>query len=38
MSADDTRSRYIWRPAVIPMLCVILFIVAAAIVIVAIPR
>jgi hypothetical protein len=35
MSNDDLRERYIWRPAVIPVLCVVLFIVAAAIVIAA---
>jgi hypothetical protein len=35
LSNDDLRERYIWRPDVIPVLCVVLFIVAGAIVIVA---
>lgn len=33
--SNDPRERYIWRPAVVPALCVVLFIIAAAIVIVA---
>jgi len=35
MSDSDMRARYIWRPALIPMLCVVMFIVAAMIVVVA---
>ena len=35
MSDSDMRARYIWRPALIPMLCVVMFIIAAMIVMVA---
>jgi hypothetical protein len=35
MSDADIRARFIWRPALIPMLCVVMFIIAAMIVVVA---
>jgi hypothetical protein len=35
MSDSEMRARYIWRPALIPMLCVVMFIIAAMIVVVA---
>jgi hypothetical protein len=35
MSNSDPRSRYIWRAGLIPLLCVIMFVIAAMIVVVA---
>lgn len=38
MSDSDMRAKYIWRPALIPMLCVVMFIIAAMIVVVVANR
>ena len=35
MSESDARSRYIWKAPLVPLLCVMMFIIAAMIVIVA---
>ena len=35
MKDSDARSRYIWRGGLVPLLCVVLFIIAAMIVVVA---
>lgn len=35
MSGTDTRSHFIWKPGLFPMLCVVMFVIAAMIVIVA---
>lgn len=35
MKTSDARSQYIWRTNLIPLLCVILFIIASIIVVVA---
>ena len=33
MSDAEMRAQYLWRPAVIPVLCVVMFIIAAMIVV-----
>ncbi len=35
MSGADARSRYIWKAGLIPLLCVVMFVIAAMIVVVA---
>ncbi len=38
MSAADPRSRYIWKASLVPLLCVLMFVIAVMIVVVVADR